>query len=170
MNIPIVSPIRTRREVPTLQEIARISCAVLISNLDQIKRMCENINSHINCEFVTPDMLSNMAIYPDERIKNEFKLEAVNKLKDICIPKIVKAELADCLCTIYSDTFKFLNINYVLLFETLDLKTCIVLYSNGSINQRESLRRIINNPNLSCRIKFASAYELRFPRRTLLGY
>ncbi|KAF8784847.1 hypothetical protein HNY73_010464 [Argiope bruennichi] len=127
------------RKVSALRKKSFVSLAVLIADFDQMKHLCEDLRSR---RYFSPTEIDN-------NVLNRLQLEAMNKIKNGSIPNKLGKELADYLCKIYLELYKFLNKKTALLREKSNLKQCIVFNADGSINHWRTHKKIINNPNLS---------------------
>ncbi|KAF8784848.1 hypothetical protein HNY73_010464 [Argiope bruennichi] len=97
------------RKVSALRKKSFVSLAVLIADFDQMKHLCEDLRSR---RYFSPTEIDN-------NVLNRLQLEAMNKIKNGSIPNKLGKELADYLCKIYLELYKFLNKKTALLREKI---------------------------------------------------
>ncbi|KAF8784849.1 hypothetical protein HNY73_010465 [Argiope bruennichi] len=146
------------RNPATLKEMALGASAILISDFDKIRHIVEELHSQIQYEFMTAEAAMIVKNYPD--YTETYKLEAEDKIKDLCMPETLKKELVDYSVKLCLETFKFLNINRAIMHETVELKDYVVLNADGSINHRKTHEKIVLDNDLRFKLRFASACHL----------
>ncbi|GBL75259.1 hypothetical protein AVEN_194488-1 [Araneus ventricosus] len=143
------------RKLYSLKDIALLSFALFICNLNKLRNLCADMNAKLTFQGAPPHLNFKFELSKEYMLK--LKSESIIELQNYRLPQEFNEKVTKLICPLYSIVNQFLHNNPALLDTTIDLRKIIVLSNDGSINQAETQRKIMMNPNLSNNIRFASA-------------
>ncbi|GBL75258.1 hypothetical protein AVEN_194487-1 [Araneus ventricosus] len=146
------------RKVPSLQHITVLYVAFFMNNFNGMRDRCAQKHSKSDMQYASPDLIYRDRILPVGM--REWISDALERLNNSVLPEVLKDKVSSFFIPLYSEILKFLNMNKVLLWTTLDVKECIVISIDGTVNHKKSHQKIIKNPLLDKKIRFVSACSI----------